>query len=236
MVAVIPGTDLADQYVVVGAHYDHLGSSCQYKSSGDTICNGATDNAAGVAAVLAIARSIAGQAVKPRRSVVLALWDSEEDGLRRLAPLRRPPARAAGGHGRLRQLRHPGRQPAPEPAQHQLRGRGRDGRRALRADRALGDRRPDARHGAAQLDLRAEPQRLRVLPQQAGAERLLHRRDRALLPHQRRRGRRGGLRQARAADRHRPARDPRAGQHERRPRSRPARRSSPTRTRWSCSG
>ena len=28
MVAVIPGTDLADQYVVVGAHYDHLGDSC----------------------------------------------------------------------------------------------------------------------------------------------------------------------------------------------------------------
>lgn len=81
LVSVIPGTDLADQYVVVGAHYDHLGSSCQYKSTGDQICNGATDNAAGVAAVLAIARSIAAQPVKPRRSVVLALWDAEEDGL-----------------------------------------------------------------------------------------------------------------------------------------------------------
>ena len=81
VVSVIPGTDLADQYVVVGAHYDHLGSSCQYKSSGDAICNGATDNAAGAAAVLAIARSIAAQPVKPRRSVVLALWDQEEDGL-----------------------------------------------------------------------------------------------------------------------------------------------------------
>ena len=54
VVAVIPGTDLAGKYVVVGAHYDHLGSSCQSKSSGDQICNGATDNAAGVAAVLAI--------------------------------------------------------------------------------------------------------------------------------------------------------------------------------------
>jgi len=81
VVAVIPGTDLAGQYVVVGAHYDHLGSSCQSKSSGDQICNGATDNAAGVAAVLAIGRAIAGQSTKPRRSVVLALWDSEEDGL-----------------------------------------------------------------------------------------------------------------------------------------------------------
>jgi acetylornithine deacetylase/succinyl-diaminopimelate desuccinylase-like protein len=81
VVSVIQGTDLADQYVVVGAHYDHLGSSCEYKTTGDEICNGATDNAAGVAAVLAIARSIADQPVKPRRSVVLALWDREEDGL-----------------------------------------------------------------------------------------------------------------------------------------------------------
>jgi Peptidase family M28 len=79
VVALIPGTDLADEYVVVGAHYDHLGSSCTYKSSGDTICNGATDNAAGVAAALAIARSIGAQ--HTRRSVVIGLWDSEEDGL-----------------------------------------------------------------------------------------------------------------------------------------------------------
>ena len=82
IVAVIPGTDLADQYVVVGAHYDHLGDSCATTTCAqDTIYNGATDNAAGVAAALAIARSIAGQATKPRRSVVIALWDEEEDGL-----------------------------------------------------------------------------------------------------------------------------------------------------------
>lgn len=82
VVAVIPGTDLADQYVVVGAHYDHLGDSCTTTScTQDTIFNGATDNAAGVAAALAIARSIAAQPTKPRRSVVIALWDQEEDGL-----------------------------------------------------------------------------------------------------------------------------------------------------------
>jgi hypothetical protein len=81
VVSVIRGSQLPNKYVVVGAHYDHLGSSCNYKSSGDEICNGATDNAAGVAAVLAIARSIAAQPTKPRRSVVLALWDEEEDGL-----------------------------------------------------------------------------------------------------------------------------------------------------------
>jgi Peptidase family M28 len=81
VVAVIRGSALPNKYVVVGAHYDHLGSSCTYKSANDQICNGATDNAAGVSAALEIARSIAAQPTKPRRSVVIALWDSEEDGL-----------------------------------------------------------------------------------------------------------------------------------------------------------
>ena len=48
---------------------------------GDHICNGATDNAAGVAEVLSIGREIAQRPKPPRRSVVLALWDREEDGL-----------------------------------------------------------------------------------------------------------------------------------------------------------
>ena len=81
VVAVIPGTDLADEYVLVGAHYDHLGNNCRTADPNDTICNGATDNAAGSAAVLSIARSIADQKQAPRRSIVIALWDREEDGL-----------------------------------------------------------------------------------------------------------------------------------------------------------
>lgn len=81
VVAVLPGGDLADQYVLVGAHYDHKGSSCTTADPADTICNGATDNAAGVAALLGIARTLASQPTPPRRSVVFALWDREEDGL-----------------------------------------------------------------------------------------------------------------------------------------------------------
>ena len=79
VLGVIPGTDLPGKYVIVGAHYDHVGSSCTSKEAGDTICNGATDNAAGVAAALAIARDIAKNPL--RRSVIIAFWDREEDGL-----------------------------------------------------------------------------------------------------------------------------------------------------------
>jgi Zn-dependent M28 family amino/carboxypeptidase len=79
VVAVIPGTDLADEYVMVGAHYDGLGSGCFTPDPPDTICNGATDNATGVAAVLDIARRTARTPL--RRSLIIALWDREEDGL-----------------------------------------------------------------------------------------------------------------------------------------------------------
>ncbi|MBN1528058.1 MAG: M20/M25/M40 family metallo-hydrolase [Thermoleophilaceae bacterium] len=79
VLGVIPGTELPDEYVIVGAHYDHVGSSCTSKEAGDTICNGATDNAAGVAAALAIARDVARAPL--RRSVIIAFWDREEDGL-----------------------------------------------------------------------------------------------------------------------------------------------------------
>ena len=80
VIAVIPGGELADEYVVVGGHYDHLGSNCPSSDPDDSICNGATDNATGTAAAIEVARAIAGDGV-PRRSVVIALWDAEEDGL-----------------------------------------------------------------------------------------------------------------------------------------------------------
>jgi hypothetical protein len=80
IVAKIPGTDLANEYVVVGAHYDHLGSNCRTAVPADTICNGATDNAGGVVAMLGLAGMIKEHGA-PRRTVVLAAWDAEEDGL-----------------------------------------------------------------------------------------------------------------------------------------------------------
>lgn len=80
IIALLPGGDLSDEYVIIGAHYDHVGSNCANVSAADDICNGATDNATGVAAVIDVARSIAAEGV-PRRSVLIALWDAEEDGL-----------------------------------------------------------------------------------------------------------------------------------------------------------
>jgi transglutaminase-like putative cysteine protease len=82
VVALIPGDELPDEYVIIGAHYDHLGTGCDTADPADTICNGATDNATGVAAVLSIGEQLARQGHGPSRSVILALWDREEDGLR----------------------------------------------------------------------------------------------------------------------------------------------------------
>jgi hypothetical protein len=88
LLAIIPGSELPDEYVIVGAHYDHLDSrsvpegGCFARGTpGGAVCNGATDNAAGVAAVLAIGKAIRRLPTPPRRSIVLALWDAEEDGL-----------------------------------------------------------------------------------------------------------------------------------------------------------
>lgn len=88
LVGSIPGRDpaLAEEYVVISAHYDHLGladdpnSQCR-SSSTDNICNGASDNAAGVAATLSIVRAMVELEIAARRSILVVFWDAEEDGL-----------------------------------------------------------------------------------------------------------------------------------------------------------
>lgn len=79
ILARVPGTDLSDEIVLVGAHYDHL-ASCDTQG-GDTICNGATDNAAGVGIALEVMADMATGKTPPRRTVIFAFWDREEDGL-----------------------------------------------------------------------------------------------------------------------------------------------------------
>ena len=168
VVAVIRGTDLADQYVMVGAHYDHLGSSCRTADPNDTICNGATDNAAGVAAVLAIGRSIAAQADASSALHHPGPVGQRGGRARGLHVLHPTPAHPAGQDRRLRQLRHPGRQPVAQPAQHEFRHRRRERRCSASAGSAIGDLPTDPRRHDVQLHLRAGPQRLRAVPRAHG--------------------------------------------------------------------
>jgi hypothetical protein len=77
VLGIIEGSDpkLKDEYVVVGAHYDHLGAWDGY------VWNGADDNGSGSVGVLDIAKAMAASPVKPKRSVIFALWTGEEEGL-----------------------------------------------------------------------------------------------------------------------------------------------------------
>ncbi|HAK56702.1 MAG: M20/M25/M40 family metallo-hydrolase [Vicinamibacterales bacterium] len=70
VIAEIPGTDLADEVVMIGAHLDswHTGT-------------GATDNASGVSVVLEAMRILEAIGVRPRRTIRVALWSQEEMGL-----------------------------------------------------------------------------------------------------------------------------------------------------------
>jgi Zn-dependent M28 family amino/carboxypeptidase len=82
VLGVLRGSDpvLADQYVVYSAHFDHLGTG-EPDEEGDTIFNGARDNASGVGMLLAIGEAFAALAEPPRRSIVLFFAAAEEQGL-----------------------------------------------------------------------------------------------------------------------------------------------------------
>jgi hypothetical protein len=68
---------LADETLVIGAHYDHLGKG----RGGEAIYNGADDNASGVAVMLEVARTLAQRPRKLRRRVVFIAFSAEERGL-----------------------------------------------------------------------------------------------------------------------------------------------------------
>lgn len=81
IVGMIEGNDkeLKDTYIVVSAHYDHLGIGPEIKE--DSIYNGVFDNAIGVAATLEIADAIKTSGIKPKRSIIFLLLTGEEKGL-----------------------------------------------------------------------------------------------------------------------------------------------------------
>ncbi|MFO8000257.1 MAG: M20/M25/M40 family metallo-hydrolase [Marinilabilia sp.] len=74
VVGVIPGEN-KDAFIVVGAHYDHLGFYDGY------IWNGADDNASGVAGVMALAKAFSESGITPKHNLIFAAWTAEERGL-----------------------------------------------------------------------------------------------------------------------------------------------------------
>jgi len=75
---------LARELVVVGAHYDHVGYGNAANSFGPFghVHNGADDNASGVAGLVEIAEALVLLPARPRRSILIAFWDGEEQGLK----------------------------------------------------------------------------------------------------------------------------------------------------------
>ncbi|MFC2135223.1 M28 family peptidase [Bacteroidota bacterium] len=76
VIGIIEGSDpvMKNEYVVIGAHYDHVGTM------GDEIYNGADDNGSGTVAIMEIARRLAARKSN-KRTVLAALYSCEEKGL-----------------------------------------------------------------------------------------------------------------------------------------------------------
>jgi len=81
VIGVLRGSDpkLADEYILVTAHYDHTGVRAQ--GEGDRINNGANDDASGTACVLDMAAAFVHSGVKPKRTIVFMTYFGEEKGL-----------------------------------------------------------------------------------------------------------------------------------------------------------
>jgi hypothetical protein len=81
VVAMFGGADpaLKDEYIVVTAHLDHLGRGAAI--NGDSIYNGAHDNALGLSVMLEMVRALNASGIRPRRSIVFAALTAEEKGM-----------------------------------------------------------------------------------------------------------------------------------------------------------
>jgi len=80
VIAILKGSTKPDECILYTAHWDHLGVG-KPDAKGDSIYNGAVDNASGVAAVLSEAKAFAALKNKPQRSVVFLTVTAEEQGL-----------------------------------------------------------------------------------------------------------------------------------------------------------
>jgi aminopeptidase YwaD len=84
VLGMIEGSDpkLRDEYLVIGAHYDHLGLGGEGSLVPDTVAvhHGADDNASGTAGVLELAQAFASHESKPKRSILFMSFGAEEEG------------------------------------------------------------------------------------------------------------------------------------------------------------
>mgnify|MGYP001160858991 FL=1 len=85
VVGLIPGTSLKDEYIVIGAHFDHLGYGGPHSGSlemnSKEIHNGADDNASGVAGILELASKLSQNQGQNKRSIVVIAFNAEEQGI-----------------------------------------------------------------------------------------------------------------------------------------------------------
>lgn len=91
VIGYIEGTDpkLKDEYVVLGAHYDHVGRASEGRHLGrlglpdtaDEIWNGADDNASGTSCLLAVAKALTASGISFKRTIVFICFSAEEGGL-----------------------------------------------------------------------------------------------------------------------------------------------------------
>lgn len=80
VVGIIPGTSLRDEYIIYTAHWDHLGIG-KPNEKGDSIYNGALDNATGTAALIEVARAFKSLPQESLRTIVFLAVTAEEQGL-----------------------------------------------------------------------------------------------------------------------------------------------------------
>lgn len=85
VIGVLEGSDpgLKNEYIVIGAHYDHLGrgGSGSLAANAGEIHHGADDNASGTAGLIELARIFSGQRPKPKRTILFIAFGGEEEGL-----------------------------------------------------------------------------------------------------------------------------------------------------------
>lgn len=74
VIGIIEGNN-PEQVIVIGAHYDHMGMNNGY------IWNGADDNGSGTVGVMTLAKAIMETGKKPEKTIIIALWTAEEEGL-----------------------------------------------------------------------------------------------------------------------------------------------------------